>query len=175
MGFSTNESGCREAKQKICFIQWTLLKKYGIITNWISKLSIWKLWEVPQVQKIDATVKKETLFIAAFTLIFSAVMELVFLLLGYWSYKVVLGNLLGFTAAVLNFFLMGYTVQEAVLLEEKDAKKKVKLSQSLRTLMLVAFAAVGCVFKCFNPIAVLFPLLFPRIAILFRPLFKNND
>lgn len=43
MGFSTNESGCREAKQKICFIQWTLLKKYGIITNWISKLSIWNL------------------------------------------------------------------------------------------------------------------------------------
>ena len=36
------------------------------------------------MQKIDATVKKETLFIAAFTLIFSAVMELVFLLLGYW-------------------------------------------------------------------------------------------
>ena len=128
-----------------------------------------------QVQKIDATVKKETLFIAAFTLIFSAIMELVFLLLDYWNYKVVLGNLLGFTAAVLNFFLMGYTVQEAVLLEEKDAKKKVKLSQSLRTLMLVAFAAVGCVFKCFNPIAVLLPLLFPRIAILFRPLFKNND
>ena len=86
-----------------------------------------------------------------------------------------LGNLLGFTAAVLNFFLMGYTVQKAVLLEEKDAKKKVKLSQSLRTLMLVAFAAIGCVFKCFNPIAVLLPLLFPRIAILFRPLFKNND
>lgn len=76
------------------------------------------------MQKIDATVKKETLFIAAFTLIFSAVMELVFLLLGYWSYKVVLGNLLGFTAAVLNFFLMGYTVQKAVLLEEKEAKKK---------------------------------------------------
>ena len=125
------------------------------------------------MKKIDDNVKKETLFIAAFTLIFSAVMELVFLLLDYWSYKVVLGNLLGFTAAVLNFFLMGYTVQEAVLLEEKDAK--VKLSQSLRTLMLVAFAAVGCVFKCFNPIAVLLPLLFPRIAILFRPLFKNND
>ena len=78
------------------------------------------------MKKIDATVKKETLFIAAFTLIFSAVMELVFLLLDYWSYKVVLGNLLGFTAAVLNFFLMGYTVQKAVLLEEKEAKKKQK-------------------------------------------------
>ena len=42
-------------------------------------------------------------------------------------------------------------------------------------LMLVGFAAAGCIFKCFNPIAVLLPLLFPRIAILFRPLFKQND
>ena len=127
------------------------------------------------MKKIDATVRKETLFIAAFTLIFSAVMELVFLLLGYWSYKVALGNLLGFTAAVLNFFLMGYTVQQAVLLDEEGAKKKIRLSQSLRMLMLVGFAAAGCIFKCFNPIAVLMPFLFPRIAILFRPLFKQND
>ena len=127
------------------------------------------------MKKIDATVRKETLFIAAFTLIFSVVMELVFLLLGYWSYKVALGNLLGFTAAVLNFFLMGYTVQQAVLLDEEGAKKKIRLSQSLRMLMLVGFAAVGCIFKCFNPIAALLPLLFPRIAILFRPLFKQND
>ena len=127
------------------------------------------------MKKIDATVRKETLFIAAFTLIFSAVMELVFLLLGYWSYKVALGNLLGFTAAVLNFFLMGYTVQQAVLLDEEGAKKKIRLSQSLRMLMLVGFAAAGCIFKCFNPIAVLLSLLFPRIAILFRPLFKQND
>ena len=130
---------------------------------------------MPKMKKIDATVKKETLYIAAFTLIFSAVMELVFLLLGYWSYKVALGNLLGFTAAVLNFFLMGYTVQQAVLLDEEGARKKIRLSQSLRMLMLVGFAAVGCIFKCFNPIAVLLPLLFPRIAILFRPLFKQND
>ena len=128
-----------------------------------------------EMKKIDATVRKETLFIAAFTLIFSAVMELVFLLIGYWSYKVALGNLLGFTAAVLNFFLMGYTVQQAVLLDEEGAKKKIRLSQSLRMLMLVGFAAAGCIFKCFNPIAVLLPLLFPRIAILFRPLFKQND
>lgn len=130
---------------------------------------------MPEMKKIDATVRKETLFVAAFTLIFSAVMELVFLLIGYWSYKVALGNLLGFTAAVLNFFLMGYTVQQAVLLDEEGAKKKIRLSQSLRMLMLVGFAAAGCIFKCFNPIAVLLPLLFPRIAILFRPLFKQND
>lgn len=124
------------------------------------------------MKKIDPTVKKETLYIALFTLAASVVMEIVFLIVGYWSYRVILGNLLGFAAGVLNFFLMGYTVQEAVLLDEKGAAKKIKLSQSLRLLMVAAFAIVGCVFKCFNPVAVLVPLFFPRIAVTLRPVFK---
>ena len=124
------------------------------------------------MKKIDPTVKKETLYIALFTLAASVVMEIVFLIVGYWSYRVILGNLLGFAAGVLNFFLMGYTVQEAVLLDEKGASKKIKLSQSLRLLMVAAFAIAGCVFKCFNPVAVLVPLFFPRIAVTLRPVFK---
>ena len=124
------------------------------------------------MKKIDPTVKKETLYIALFTLAASAVMEIVFLIVGYWSYRVILGNLLGFAAGVLNFFLMGYTVQEAVLLDEKGAAKKIKLSQSLRLLMVAAFAIAGCVFKCFNPVAMLVPLFFPRIAVTLRPVFK---
>ena len=59
------------------------------------------------MKKIDPTVKKETLYIALFTLAASVLMEIVFLIVGYWSYRVILGNLLGFTAGVLNFFLMG--------------------------------------------------------------------
>ena len=125
------------------------------------------------MKKIDPTVKKETLYRALFTLAASVLMEIVFLIVGYWSYRVILGNLLGFTAGVLNFFLMGYTVQEAVLLDEKGAAKKVKLSQSLRLLMVGAFAIAGCVFKCFNPVAALVPLFFPRIAVTLRPVFKK--
>ncbi len=125
------------------------------------------------MKKIDPTVKKETLYIVMVTLAASTLMEIVFLIAGYWSYRVILGNLLGFAAGVLNFFLMGYTVQEAVLLDEEGAAKKVKLSQTLRMLMVGAMAIVGCVFKCFNPVAVLVPLFFPRIAVTLRPLFKK--
>lgn len=129
--------------------------------------------------KIDKTVKKETVYIMSFVIIFSMLMESVYLIVRHWDYTVLLGNLLGIAAAVLNFLLMGITVQKAVLLDEDAAKTKVKLSQSLRMLMLIAFAAVACIFKCFNIVPFAITLLFPRIAIMFRPYFdkknKNND
>ncbi len=127
--------------------------------------------------KIDKTVKKETIYISCFVLILSMLLESVFLILHKWDYTVLLGNLLGAVAAILNFFLMGITVQKAVLLDEDAAKTKVKLSQMLRMLMLVIFAVITCVFDCFNLIPFVITLLFPRVAIFFRPYFdkKNNS
>jgi hypothetical protein len=89
---------------------------------------------------------------------------------------VLLGNLLSGSAAVLNFFLMGLSVQKAVEKEEKDAKKIMRISQTYRTLFLFVIAAIGVYFSVFNTIAALVPLFFPRIAIALRPLFskKNN-
>lgn len=129
------------------------------------------------MQKIDKTVVKETVYIAVFSLIFSVLLQSVFLILKRWDYTVLLGNLLGCTAAVLNFFLMGLTVQKAVGLDEEGAKNKVKLSQMLRMFMLVAFAACAFLFKdYFNVAAFAIPLIFPRIAIFFRPYFdKKKD
>ena len=126
------------------------------------------------MKKVDSTVRFETLYIAAFALIFSGLMQSVFLMLQKWDYNVLFGNLLGAFAAVLNFFLMGLTVQSAVLKEEKEAKNLIKLSQGLRFLMLVAFAVIGYTVPVFNVIAVIIPYLFPRIAIAIRPLFFKN-
>ena len=70
------------------------------------------------MSRIDPTVKKETGYIAGWVLLLSAVMELVFLLTGHMDYTVPLGNLLGGVAAILNFFLMGWTIQRAVGLDE---------------------------------------------------------
>lgn len=95
------------------------------------------------MSRIDPTVKKETGYIAGWVLLLSAVMELVFLLTGHMDYTVPLGNLLGGVAAILNFFLMGWTIQRAVGLDEKAAAAKLKLSQLLRMLMLVVLCCVG--------------------------------
>lgn len=120
------------------------------------------------MKKIDAVVLRETLYITLWVVIFSVIMEAVFLALSKWDISVLLGNLLGGTAAVLNFFLMGLTVQSAVSKEEKDAKNLVKLSQTLRHFMLIGACAVGFIFSCFNVVAMLVPLLFPGIAVKLR-------
>jgi len=121
---------------------------------------------------MDETVKRETLYIAVWVAILSAVMQAVFLIIGHWDYTVLLGNLLSGGAAVANFLLMGITVQSAVAKEEKEAKNTMKMSQSLRTLLLFAVVVLGVLLDCFNIWASIIPLFFPRIAVMFRPRFK---
>ena len=125
------------------------------------------------MKKIDSTVVHETKFIALSVLIFSAVTELIYLILGKWDYTVLLGNLHSVSAAGLNLLIMGITVQSALDREEKSAKAAMKLSQNLRLLMLFAAAAVGVLLPCFNTVTALLPLFFPRIAVMIRPLFKK--
>ena len=126
------------------------------------------------MKKIDPTVVKETAYITAFTIIFSMLMQAVFLIVQKWDYTVLLGNLLGIIAVVLNFLLMGITVQNAVLKEEKDAKNLMKLSQTGRLFMMFVFALIGYLVPVFNAIAVVIPFLFPRIAIMLRPFFMKK-
>ncbi len=120
------------------------------------------------MKKIDATVLKETGYIAVITLILSVLMQSVFLVVGKWDVTVLLGNLLGGVATIGNFFLMGLTVQSALGLEAKEAKNRMKLSQMLRTLLLFGVAVVGYVVSVFNLLAVIIPYLFPRIAVALR-------
>lgn len=121
-------------------------------------------------KKVDPTVLKETKFIAGIVLVFSAVMQIVYLCLGQWDGTVLLGNLLGSVLAVGNFFLMGLTVQRALGLEEKDAKKKLQASQQLRLVMMLVVLVIGAALDCFDTIAVLVPQLFPRIGVSIRGL-----
>lgn len=126
------------------------------------------------MKKIDPTVIKETGYIAAMVFIFSLLLQSVFLIIGKWDYTVLTGNLLGFAAAVGNFFLMGLSVQSSLGKEEKDAKNLMKISQSLRLLLVFVIALIGYLVPIFNTIAVLIPLLFPRIAVALRPAFMKK-
>ena len=120
--------------------------------------------------KIDKTVIKETKYIGSWVVLLSAVMEAVFLVLGKWDYTVLLGNSLTGIAGVLNFLLMGITVQKAVEKEEKAARAAMKVSHMYRTLFMLVVVIVGVVAPCFNIWAVIIPLFFPRIAIAIRPI-----
>ncbi|MDO4484543.1 MAG: hypothetical protein Q4C54_09000 [Clostridia bacterium] len=141
--------------------------------------------------KIDQTVKRETLRIAAGTLILSTLMVAVFLVLRQFSIKVLLGALWGSFFAVLNFFLLGISVQKAaekmngvhlppqeedeetgevkeapLSPEAQEAKKQMHLSYSLRMLMLFAACVAGVCVPVFHPVAALLPLLFPRLVMM---------
>ena len=126
------------------------------------------------MKNVDPTVWKETKYIAAWMLVLSALLQAVFLMIGKWDYTVLLGNLLSATVSVLNFFLMGLSIQKALQKEEKEAKNTLKLSQTYRTILLLIVAILGGVLDCFHLWAVLIPMLFPRTAIVFRPMFDKN-
>ena len=126
------------------------------------------------MKKFDPAVRAQLLYVAAATLILSVLLQAVFLVIGYWDYTVLLGNLLGIVAAVGNFLLMGLTVQSALDKEAKDAKNFMKLSQTMRVLLLFVIAVVAYVVPVFNVLAAVIPYLFPRFAIAFRPLIKKD-
>ncbi|MBR2943901.1 MAG: ATP synthase subunit I [Clostridia bacterium] len=134
------------------------------------------------MKKIDSVVLKETAFIAIISFIMSAFMQAIFLIVSYWlpeawDWRVLVGNLIGLASCVLNFFLMALTVQRALDKEPKDAKNYMRLSQMLRTLMLFVIALGAYLIDLFafdNSVsfilAVVIPYIFPRIAVMLRPL-----
>ena len=126
--------------------------------------------------KIDKTVIKETKYIASFVVIFSVLMQAIFLIISKWNYTVLLGNLWGAAVAVGNFFLMGIFVQKAVAQDEKDARQTVKASQSLRMVCIFLLIVIGILIFKQTPsrVAMLIPLVFPRISIAIRPFIDKS-
>lgn len=117
--------------------------------------------------KVQQATKRETLHIAVGVLCFSAVMNLVFVLLGRWELPVLWGNLLGGGFAILNFFALGLTVQRmAADPNEKRGKMTMQLSYTLRMLFTVFIVALAIKLPAVNWPAAVIPLFFPRLTIL---------
>ena len=126
------------------------------------------------MKKIDPIIWKETRYIAMWVLILSALMEAVFLVIGRWDVTVLFGNLLGGGMAILNFLLMGLTVQSALGKEEKEARTAIRVSQLYRNLAMLLIVGVAVLAPVFHVWASVIAVFFPRIAILFRPLFDRQ-
>ena len=135
------------------------------------------------MKKIDPIVLKETGFVALISFVMCVFMNAVFLIVDYfvdgaWSWLVLLGTVIGYVAAVGNFFLMGLTVVKALGKEGKDAANLIKLSQMGRLLMLFLIALGAYLIDLFAfeefsvgfILAVVIPYTFPRIGVMLRPL-----
>lgn len=77
------------------------------------------------------------------------------------------GSLLGGGFAVMNFFFLALSVQKlAAETDEKKGRAWMQTSYSARMLATVIVGIIGVSVPCFHWVAVLIPLLFPRITIL---------
>ena len=117
--------------------------------------------------QVQEATRRETGHIALGVLCFSAVMELVFLLLRRWSLGVLWGNLLGGGFAVSNIFFLGLTVQ--AIASEADAKRarlKLQGSYSLRMLLTLGIIVLAIKLPFVVWPAAVIPLLLPRLTIL---------
>ena len=125
------------------------------------------------LKNIQPAVLKETKKVALSTLIGVLLMWLVFFVLHMilpekvpFDYTVILGGIGGGFIAVLNFFLMGLTVQNVASTTDQEwARKKMKASYSQRMMMQMIWGIVAVVAPCFNYVAGLLPLLFPSLGI----------
>ena len=150
--------------------------------------------------KVQPAVQAETKKMALGVGVLTVLMIAVFLVIRQFDYTVLLGALLGFAAAVGNFFLMALTVQkvtgnmpvlpkneeetEETEDEEKEqplsdearqAGKQMQLSFLQRMLMLGGVAALAVTAPIFHPWAALLPMLFPRVVIALLSLFEKKQ
>ena len=114
--------------------------------------------------KIDGTVKKETAYVAIAEAILIAVMLAVYLIISKFTLNVLFAALTSGAVAVLNFFVMGLTVQKAVTVDDdSDRRKLIRASQLVRLLVMCVVVIVCAVFPKFDIFALFIPLFFPRL------------
>lgn len=114
--------------------------------------------------KLSKDVKKYILSISGISLVLTAVMLGVFALIGQFSLNVLWGALLGLFLVILNFILLAVTLEKATNMQSRG-KAIIATSYTSRMLMLLLGSIFAIVYLKVNPIALVIPYIFPRIAI----------
>lgn len=131
---------------------------------------------------VQPAVKKETKNVAVYTVTGVIIMWIGFFVLHLilpekipFNYTVFLAGIGGGAVAVLNFFLMGLTVQKvAATTDETTARMKMKASYSQRMLIQMLWVIVAIVAPCFQFAAGIIPLLFPGAGIKIAGIMKSR-
>lgn len=126
-----------------------------------------------RIGMVQEATKKETLRIAAGTGIGVCLMAAAFGILHMampdrvpFDYRVFTGGIAGGAVAVLNFFLMGLTVQQvAGETDDKRAYQRMKVSYSQRMLLQIVWIILALTVPVFNGVAGVLPLLFPSLTV----------
>ncbi len=135
-----------------------------------------KFWD-----NVQPAVKKETKNIAVSTAAGVVIMWIVFIILHMampekvpLDYTVFLGGICGGFIAVLNFFLMGLTVQKVAASTDEDAaRSRMRASYSQRMMIQMLWVIVAIIAPCFQFAAGILPLLFPGMGIKIMGIIKK--
>lgn len=122
---------------------------------------------------IQPAIKKETKKVARYTVVGVVLMWIAFIILQMvipekvsFDYTVIFGGIGGGIIAVLNFFLMGMTVQKVASTQDEDmARSRMKASYSQRMAMQMVWCVLAMVVPIFHAVAGIVPLLFPSMGI----------
>lgn len=130
---------------------------------------------------LQPAVKKETQKVVIYTVMGVILMWIVLFLLRpampdkiVFDYTTILAGIIGGGVAVLNFFLMGISVQNIAATEDQDlAKKKMKTSYSQRMALQLIWVVIAIAAPCFYFVAGILPLLFPSLGIKLMAVIKK--
>lgn len=130
---------------------------------------------------LQPAVKKETQKVVIYTVVGVVLMWIVLFLLRptmpdkiVFDYTTILAGIIGGGVAILNFFLMGISVQNIAATEDQDlAKKKMKTSYSQRMALQLIWVVIAIAAPCFYFMAGILPLLFPSLGIKFMAVIKK--
>ena len=131
---------------------------------------------------VQPAVKKETLNVFISTAIGTVLMWVVLFLLHIimpedvpFDYTVFVGGIGGLLVAVLNFFIMGLTVQKVSATEdEKDARSIMKLSYTRRLIFQIVWIVIALVAPVIYWVSGIIPLLFPSAGIKIKGIISNK-
>ncbi|MGM9638992.1 MAG: ATP synthase subunit I [Butyricicoccaceae bacterium] len=119
--------------------------------------------------------KKEAGYIAAGTVVLSALVQVVWAVFFKYDLSVFLGGLWGGTFAVVNFVLMGLTVQKVA--RESDqmaAKRRMQASYQMRMILIILATVLAIIVPGVSWVMAVISLFFPRLTILVMPLFRPD-
>ena len=130
---------------------------------------------------LQPAVKKETQKVVIYTVMGVILMWIVLFLLRpampdkiVFDYTTILAGIIGGGVAVLNFFLMGISVQNIAATEDQDlAKKKMKTSYSQRMALQLIWVVIAIAAPCFYFVAGILPLFFPSLGIKLMAVIKK--
>lgn len=114
---------------------------------------------------MDRTLLKEIKNMSLMLIPCTLLMVAAFYIAGYGGTGAVLGALIGYAAALLNYFLLALTIDISVK-RKTSVQAFMGLSYTLRLVIIAAAVIFAIKSDYINYIAAVIPLVFPRIIIL---------